>query len=280
MSCSRRMRRVFCFWAARRKRMAAQVTTLKRRRLSRWMMIGHRHRAGADGQRRSHRPKKANRARESAISSGFATKSRYVRSRQAVRQVTRQRHAQRRVGPQLHVIDVLVAAAVLQLVDERFDLFQVALRAASADRSAVRDIAPGRGTASPPGRETSARRRPGCARGRPRAACGAGASSPARMSGTSSNMSLRRKTSARRLMRSARSWKIGAMLRLLAPAALVHDVDDLLEVRRLARRLQEAADLVVEGHEADAVGLVQDQVGQGGGRHAGVVVLASPVREP
>src|SRR5262249_41220017 len=39
-SCSRRMRRVFCFWAASRKRMAAQVTTRKRLRLSRWMMMG------------------------------------------------------------------------------------------------------------------------------------------------------------------------------------------------------------------------------------------------
>src|SRR5262249_717482 len=32
--------RVFFFWAASRKRMAAHWTTLKRRRLSRWMMTG------------------------------------------------------------------------------------------------------------------------------------------------------------------------------------------------------------------------------------------------
>jgi hypothetical protein len=40
MSCSSRIRRVFCRWAASRKRIAAQTTILKRRRLSRWMMIG------------------------------------------------------------------------------------------------------------------------------------------------------------------------------------------------------------------------------------------------
>ena len=78
----------------------------------------------------------------------------------------------------------------------------------------------------------------------------------------------------RRVMRSARSWKIGARLGALAARALVEDVDDLLQVRRLARRPQELPHLVVVGHQADGVLLVQDQVGQRGGGHAGVVVLA------
>src|SRR4051812_22107862 len=48
-----------------------------------------------------------------------------------VRQVARQRHAQTRIRPQLHVVDVLIAAASLQLLDEATDLLEVTLAQAA-----------------------------------------------------------------------------------------------------------------------------------------------------
>src|ERR1700746_3989083 len=55
----------------------------------------------------------------------LAERQKSFRARQAVCQVTRKRHAQGRVRPQLDVVDVLVPATVLQLADESFDLFEI-----------------------------------------------------------------------------------------------------------------------------------------------------------
>ena len=110
--------------------------------------------------------------------------------RQPMRQVTRQRHAQVRVRPQLHVIDVLVAAAVLQLRDEALDLVQVAvaqrarvgqqlgvlLQAAEQRRFLEREVQLGRGR----GRAQTTTSCRLCRR----------CFSPASMSATSSNRSL------------------------------------------------------------------------------------------
>src|SRR6266851_1690763 len=46
---------------------------------------------------------------------------------QPVGKVTRQRDAERGVGPQLHVVDVLVPATALDLLQERLHLVEVAL---------------------------------------------------------------------------------------------------------------------------------------------------------
>src|SRR6266851_8751342 len=46
---------------------------------------------------------------------------------QPVGEVTRQRDAKGGVGPQLHVVDVLVAAAALDFLEERLHLVEVAL---------------------------------------------------------------------------------------------------------------------------------------------------------
>ena len=49
-----------------------------------------------------------------------------TRTLRPMRQVARHRHAQRRIGAQLHIVDILVTAAAAQVVQKAFDLFQVA----------------------------------------------------------------------------------------------------------------------------------------------------------
>ena len=90
---------------------------------------------------------------------------------------------------------------------------------------------------------------------------------------TSSKRSERTTTTPRFLNRSARSWKIVAEVGLLAGRGDVHHVEQLLQVRRLARRLEVAADLVVEGRQADRVLLLEDHVGERRGDELGVLEL-------
>src|SRR5437667_8240 len=73
----------------------------------------------------AHMPKKANKPDPMSVV------SRSFRARQAVREVTGKSHAQGRIGAHLHVIDVLLPAAFLQLGDERLHLLQVTLAEAA-----------------------------------------------------------------------------------------------------------------------------------------------------
>ena len=65
-----------------------------------------------------------------------------------------------------------------------------------------------------------------------------------------------------------------AQVRLLARGGDVQHVEQLLQVRRLARRLQVAADRVVEDRQADRVLLLEDHVGQRRGDELRVLQLA------
>ena len=66
--------------------------------------------------------------------------------------------------------------------------------------------------------------------------------------------------------------------RFLSGRPLREDANDFPKVRLLAGRSEEGADLFVEGDEADAVLLVEDEVGEGGRRDGGRVELAQIAR--
>ena len=75
------------------------------------------------------------------------------------------------------------------------------------------------------------------------------------------------------LNRSASSWKIGPVAVFRSAGGSLHDVQQLLQVRGVAAGADQGADLAVERHQAHAVLLLEDQVGQRGGRALGVFEL-------
>ena len=75
------------------------------------------------------------------------------------------------------------------------------------------------------------------------------------------------------LSRSARSWKIGPVEVFRSADAVFHDVQQFLQVRRIAAGADQRADFAVERDQAHAVLLMQHQVGQRRGRALGVFQL-------
>src|SRR5262249_26309466 len=59
-----------------------------------------------------------------------------------------------------------------------------------------------------------------------------------------------------------------------AARPFVEASDHLLEVRRLANRLEQLPHLIVVGDESGSVLLMQDQIGQSRCTHAGIIILA------
>jgi len=78
-------------------------------------------------------------------------------------------------------------------------------------------------------------------------------------------------TMPRRLSRSARSCRIGPIEVFRWAEGLFHHLQDVFQVRRIAAGANKPADFAVEGHQPDAVLLMQHQIGQRRGRPAGVV---------
>src|SRR5262245_9769317 len=123
ISCSRRIRRAFLRWAQSRKRMAAHSTTRKRRRLSRWMMMGMETAPPATAAAVSGVSKRtANRGMMNDTAVPLLS-----RTRQPATEITGQDQPRRRVGAQRQVVDVLHQAVALQLAHEVLHLLEVAV---------------------------------------------------------------------------------------------------------------------------------------------------------